>query len=91
MGLPWLLSSKESACNARNVDLIPGWEKCPGERNGNPLQCSCLGNPLDRGAWSAIVHGVTRVGQNLVTKLPPPPVGENALHSLQSKQKMQVT
>ena len=41
----------------------------PGEGNGNPLQCSCLENPMDRGAWQATVHGVTRVGYNLVTKL----------------------
>ena len=45
-----------------------GQEDSPGEGNGNPLQCSCLGNPLDRGAWWAIVHGVTRVGLDLVTK-----------------------
>ena len=36
--------------------------------NGNPLQYSCLENPMDRGAWQATVHGVLRVGHNLVTK-----------------------
>ena len=36
-----------------------GWEDSPGEGNGNPPQYSCLGNPMDRGAWRAIVHGVT--------------------------------
>ena len=41
------------------------------EGHGNPLQCSCLENPMDRGAWRAIVHGVKRVGHNLVTKPPP--------------------
>ena len=41
-----------------------------GEGNGNPLQYSCLENPLDRGAWQAPVHGVTRVGHNLATKPP---------------------
>ena len=45
-----------------------GQDGSPGEGNGNPLQCSCLGNPLDRGAWWAIVHGVTRVGLDSVTK-----------------------
>ena len=39
-----------------------------GGGNGTPLQCSCLENPMDRGAWKAIVHGVTRVGHDLVTK-----------------------
>ena len=45
-----------------------GQEDPPGEGNGNPLQYSCLENPMDRGAWWATVHGVTRVGCNLVTK-----------------------
>ena len=39
--------------------MIPGSGRYPGERNGNPLQYSCLGNPIDRGAWWATVHGVT--------------------------------
>ena len=50
-----------------------GWEKSPGEGNGNPLQYSCLENPMDRGAWQATVHGVSRIRHNLVTKPPPPP------------------
>ena len=37
-----------------------GWEDSPGEGNGNPLQYSCLGNPMDRGTWRAIVHGFTK-------------------------------
>ena len=37
-----------------------GWEKSPGKGNGNPVQYSCLGNPTDRGAWWASVHGVTK-------------------------------
>ena len=41
-----------------------------GEGNGNPLQYSCLGNPMDRGAWQATVRGVARVGHNLETKPP---------------------
>ena len=53
-GLPWWLSSKEFACNAGDRDLIPGSERAPGEGNGNPLQWSCLENPMDRGAWQAI-------------------------------------
>ena len=52
----------------QEVGLIPGLGRSPGEGNGNPLQYSCLENPMDRGAWQATVHGVTRVGDNLVTK-----------------------
>ena len=44
---------KESACNAGDLGLIPGLGRCPGEGNGNPLQYSCLENPIDRGAWPA--------------------------------------
>ena len=42
------------------VSSIPGSGKSSGEGNGNPLQCSCLENPMDRGAWWAIVHGVAK-------------------------------
>ena len=51
--------SKESACNAGDLDLIPGWGGSPGEGNGYPLQYSCLENSMDRGTWQATVHGVT--------------------------------
>jgi len=55
--------------NAGHVGSIPGSGRSPREGNGNPLQCSCLGNPMDRGAWWATVHGVTeRVEHDLVTK-----------------------
>ena len=63
--------SKESACNARNLGLIPGLGRSHGEGNGNPLQYSCLENPMDREAWWATVHGATRVGHDLTTKPPP--------------------
>ena len=46
---------KESACSC-----TPGSGRCPGEGNGFPLQYSCLKNPMDRGAWQATVHGVTK-------------------------------
>ena len=49
-GLPWWLSGKESAYNARDMSLIPESGKSPGERNGNPLEYSCLENLMDRGA-----------------------------------------
>ena len=51
---------KESVFNARDVDLIPRLGRSPGEGNGNPLQYSCLYNPMDRGAWWAILHRVTK-------------------------------
>ena len=51
---------KESACNAGDLGSIPGSGRSPGEGNGNPLQYSCLENPMDRGAWWATVHGVTK-------------------------------
>ena len=63
--------SKESACNAGDWCLIPGWERFSGEGNGNLLQYSYLENPMDRGAWRATVHGVVRVRYDLATKPPP--------------------
>ena len=73
MGFPHSSISKESACNAGDPGSIPGSGKFPGEGNGNPLQYSCLENPMDRGAWWATVHGIARVGHDLVTKTPKPP------------------
>ena len=64
---------KESACNAGDLISIPGSWRSPGEGNGNPFQYSCLENLMDRGAWWAPVHGVTRVGHDLATKPPPQP------------------
>ena len=57
-GLPRWLSGKESACNAGDPGLIPGLGRSPGGRHGNPLQYSCLENPMARGAWWASVRGV---------------------------------
>ena len=51
---------KEFACNAGDPGSIPGWGRSRGERNGNPLQYSCLENPIDRRAWGATVHGVEK-------------------------------
>ena len=50
---------KEAAYNVGDPGLIPGLGRCPGEGNGNP-QYSCLENPMDREAWKATVHGVTK-------------------------------
>ena len=51
---------KASACNAGDLGSIPGLGRSPGEENGNPLQYSCLENPMDGGAWWAAVHGVAK-------------------------------
>ena len=58
--------------NVGDMGLIPGSGGAPGEGNGNPLQYSCLENPMDKGAWWATVYGVTRVRYALATKPPPP-------------------
>ena len=51
---------KELACNAGDPGSIPESGRCPGEGNGCPLQYSCLENPMDRAAWQAVVHGVSK-------------------------------
>ena len=63
--------SKEPACNAEDLGLIPRLGRSPREGNGNPLQDSCLENLMNRGAWQTTVHGVARVGHDLATKPPP--------------------
>ena len=60
LGFPGGSLSKESACNAGDLSPIPGLGRSPGEGHGNPLQYSCLENPMNRGAWQAAVHGVTK-------------------------------
>ena len=62
-GLPWWLNGKESTCKAGTAEdagSIPGLGRSPGGEHGNPLQYSCLENPMDRGAWRATVHGVAK-------------------------------
>ena len=62
-GRPWWLRSKESTCQSRthrDVGSVPGSGRLPGEDHGNPLLYFCLDNPMDRGAWQAIVHGVAK-------------------------------
>ena len=51
---------KESICNSGVLGSIPGSGRFPGEGNGDPLQYSCLENPMDRGAWQATVLGITK-------------------------------
>ena len=62
MGLPWWLSGKESACDAKDAGDLGslGREDSPGEGHGNPLQYSCLENPMDKGAQQATVHRVAK-------------------------------
>ena len=59
-GFPGGSESKESVCNAGDPGSIPGLRRFPGERNVNPLQYSCLENPMDRRAWWATVYGVAK-------------------------------
>ena len=62
--------------------LIPGSGRSPGEGNSNPLQYSCLENPMDRRAWQATFHVIARVGHVLVTKPPPNQPKVHGPHSL---------
>ena len=59
-GFPGGLDGKESACSAGDLASIPGSGRSPGEGNSNPLQYSCLENPIDGKAWKATVHGVAK-------------------------------
>ena len=59
-GFPSGWAVKNLPASAGNVDLIPGSRRSPGDENRNPLQYSCLGNPMERGAWWAAVHEVTK-------------------------------
>ena len=60
LGFPGGSEVKASACNVGNLGSILGSRRSPGEGNSNPLQYSCLENPMDGGAWWATVHGVTK-------------------------------
>ena len=59
MGFPGDSVVKNPPANTGDAGLIPGLGRSPGEGNGNPLQYSYLGNPMDRGAWQATVNGVS--------------------------------
>ena len=59
-GFPGGSVVKNLPANAEDVDSIPGSGRSPGEGNGNTIKYSCLGNPMDRGAWWATVHGVAK-------------------------------
>ena len=61
-------NSPANVGDTRDMSLIPGSERSPGEGNDNALQYPCLENSMDRGAWRAILHGVARVRDDLATK-----------------------
>ena len=65
LGFPSGSDGKESVCNTGDLGSIPGLRRSPGEGHGNPLQYSCLENPMDRGAWGIIVY---RVAESNVTE-----------------------
>ena len=68
--------------------MIPGLGRSPGEGNGNPLQYSCLENPIDRRAWQATVHGVAIVRHDLATKPPPAPHADDTTFMAETKEKL---
>ena len=69
--IPRCLSDTESACNVGDASSIPGLGRSPRKGNGDPLQYSSLENPMDRGAWRAIVHGVAESQTALSTDTAP--------------------
>ena len=81
---PWGFSGdsvvKNLPANMRDACSIPGSGRSPGEGNGNPLQYSCLGNPMDRGAWKATVHWVTKIVRQDLAKQQPPTALINFLY-----------
>ena len=68
LGFPGSSAGKESACNAGDLSSIHGLGRPPGEGHGNPFQCSCLENPMDRGAWWAIGLGVSQPQESNTTE-----------------------
>ena len=78
MGFPGGSEGKASACNAGDLGSIPGSGRSPGEGNGNPLQYSCLENPMDGRAWWATVHGVAK-SQTRLNDFTYKPPGKNSV------------
>ena len=74
LGFPGGLAIKNPPANAGDTGdsgSVPGLGRSPGEGSDNPLQYSCLGNPMDRGAWKAVVHGGTNLAANLAIPVQP--------------------
>ena len=65
---PGGLVVKNPPANAKDAGSIPGSGRSSGTENGNPVQYSCLGNPVDRGGWQATVHGVAKSCHDLATE-----------------------
>ena len=82
MGFPGGSEVKNSPVNAGDMGSIPGSGGSPGEENGNPLQYSCLGCPLDRGAWWATVHEVAKLDKGFRRKKKKGREGEIGKHKL---------
>ena len=61
------MNPPDNTADLRDAGLIPGSGRSPGEGTGNPLQYSCLENPMDRGAWWAVVHRVAELDTTQVT------------------------
>ena len=85
MGFPGGSVIKSAPANAGDASSIPGLGGSPREGNGNSLQYSYLGNPMDKGVWWATVHGITRVKHDLATK-PPPSIFKKQVFSKIRKQ-----
>ena len=68
LGLPWWLRGKESTCNEGDLGSIPGSGRSSGEGHSNPLQCSCLKNPVSRGVWQATGHNVAELDMTKATE-----------------------
>ena len=72
-GFPGGSVVKNLPASARDAGSMPGWGRSPGGGNGNPLQYSCLGNPMDRGDWQATVQGVakeSKTTERLINNMP---------------------
>ena len=84
VGFPSGSVVKKSSCNEEDTGLIPGSGRFPGEGNGNPLQYSCLGNPIDKGDWQTAVHGLAkswiRLRNQTTTTTSPPCVHSRTSH-----------
>jgi len=77
MGFPGGSAGRNLPVSAGDMGSIPRLGRSLGKGNGNPLQYSCLGSPMDRGAWQATVHEVSGVEHNLATKPPSPYICEH--------------
>ena len=82
---------KNPSADARDVGSIPGLGRFPGVGNGNPLQYSCLENPMDRGVWQTTVHGVTKSRTGLTHTLRRPPCRREGSYTAGSKESISLT